>query len=160
MKVRGYPDGTLSFVPLVWMAEQVEHDLRFQPGQIDHSINRRSAQCTIQGAARRSCADSVRQIGEDRKVDGGPPVVHFAVVERMLHGSDDYAPVMLPASARGLLPGGGVMGLTDEDTRRAMRSAYRRSGKTTNTARTETADAAANAFIVVGLTFRNVHPVT
>jgi uncharacterized protein (DUF2235 family) len=32
----GYPDGTLSFVPLVWMAEQVEHDLRVQPGQIDH----------------------------------------------------------------------------------------------------------------------------
>src|SRR5450755_353225 len=32
----GYPDGTLSYVPLVWMAEQVESDLRFQPGRIDH----------------------------------------------------------------------------------------------------------------------------
>ena len=32
----GYPDGTLSYVPLVWMAEQVEHKLRFQPGEIEH----------------------------------------------------------------------------------------------------------------------------
>jgi uncharacterized protein (DUF2235 family) len=32
----GYPNGTISFVPLVWMAGEVAHDLRFQLGQIDH----------------------------------------------------------------------------------------------------------------------------
>jgi uncharacterized protein (DUF2235 family) len=148
----GYPDGTLSFVPLVWMAEQVESDLHFQPGEINHFRAYQSAMGPMHDS--RSGAAVMyrygpRHIGEDPKVDGGPPVVHFAVVERMLHGSDDYAPVTLPASAKVRLPGGQVMALTNEDTRRAMRSAYRALGKTANAAGAETAvgAAAADAFV-------------
>jgi hypothetical protein len=84
-----------------------------------------------------------RPIGVDEKVDGGPPVVHLGVVERMLHGCDDYAPVMLPASAKVLLPPGKVMPLTEEKTREAMKSAYETSGK----AQGEHAAAAADAFV-------------
>lgn len=142
----GYPDGTLSFVPLVWMAEQVEHNLRFQPGQIDRFRAYQSAIGPIHDS--RSGAAIMyrygpREIGENPKVDGGSPVVHFGVVERMLHGCDNYAPVTLPASARVLLPSGHVMALTDDDTREAMRSAYRASRKVM----TEEAATAADAFI-------------
>ena len=55
---------------------------------------------------------------DDSNINGGPPVVHLGVVERMLHGCDNYAPVMLPANARVLLPTGDVMPLTKDDTRR------------------------------------------
>jgi uncharacterized protein (DUF2235 family) len=148
----GYPDGTLSFVPLVWMAEQVEHDLHFQPGEIDHFRTYQSAIGPMHDS--RSGAAVMyrygpRQIGADPKVSGGPPVAHFAVVERMLHGCDDYAPVTLPASAKVQLPDGRVMALTNEDTRQAMRSAYRALRKTANAEGAETAGgaAAADAFV-------------
>ncbi len=140
----GYPDGTLSYVPLVWMAEQVEQDLRFQPGQIDHFRTYQSAIGPIHDS--RSGAAVMyrygpRPIGEG-KADGGPPVVHLGVVERMMHGCDDYAPVTLPASAKVMMPNGGVMALTEETTRKAMKSAY----QTSTAAQGAQADAAANAF--------------
>jgi uncharacterized protein (DUF2235 family) len=122
----GYPDGTLSFVPLVWMAEQVEQDLRFQPGQIDHF---RAYQSAI-GPTHDSRSGAAvlyrygpRQITERAQTDGGPPVVHLAVVERMVHGCDNYAPISLPASAK-VLVNGQAMSLTEHDTRREMRAAY------------------------------------
>ena len=144
----GYPDGTLSFVPLVWMAEQVEHDLRFQPGQIDHFRDYQSAIGPMHDS--RSGAAIIyrygpREIGESPKVDGGPPVVHLGVVERMLHGCDNYAPVTLPASAKVLLPGSQVMSLTDQSTRQAMKSAYWHKTAETQDAPAAAQDAAANA---------------
>jgi uncharacterized protein (DUF2235 family) len=128
----GYPDGTLSYAPLVWMAEQVESDLRFQPGQIDHFRAYQSAIGPIHDS--RSGAATMyrygpRPIGEDVKVDGGAPVIHLGVVERMLHGCDNYAPIMLPASAMVLLPNGSVMPLTRDDTRKAMKAAYEASAR-------------------------------
>ena len=127
----GYPDGTLSYVPLVWMAEQVEQDLRFQPGHIDHFRAYQSAigpRHDSRGGAAVMYRYGPRPIGVDEKVDGGPPVVHLGVVERMLHGCDDYAPIMLPASAEVRLPTGEVMPLTEDETRKAMKSAYETSG--------------------------------
>jgi hypothetical protein len=47
---------------------------------------------------------SPRRIESDLK-DGGPPVVHHSVVQRMLNGCDNYAPVTLPAKALVWLPG-------------------------------------------------------
>jgi hypothetical protein len=147
----GYPDGTLSFVPLVWMASHVEGKLRFQPGQIDHFRAYRSAIGPMHDS--RSGAAVMyrygpRHIGESNEVDGGPPIVDFAVVERMLHGCDDYAPVTLPASARVLLPNGKVMALTDEASGEEMRSVYRERRKATNPEGkvSEQAAAAADAF--------------
>lgn len=142
----GYPDGTLSYVPLVWMAEQVEADLRFQPGQIDHFRAYQSPIGPIHDSrdgAAIMYRYGPRPIGEDDAIDGGPPVVHLGVVERMLHGCDNYAPIMLPASAKVLLPNGEEMPLTGEDTRRAMKAAYASSAK----ARGGHATAAADAFV-------------
>src|SRR3954462_2605381 len=39
----GYPDGTLSYVPLIWMAEQIRENLRFQPGSFEHFLTYQSA---------------------------------------------------------------------------------------------------------------------
>jgi uncharacterized protein (DUF2235 family) len=144
----GYPDGTLSYVPLVWMAQQVRDDLRFQPGSFEHFCAYQSAIGPIHDS--RSGASVIyrygpRPIGEDPKVDGGPPVVHLGVVERMLHGCDDYAPIMLPASSKVLMPDGRVMALTEENTRWAMKSAYEASPKA-QAQDTHTA-AAAEAFV-------------
>ncbi|EJN16223.1 hypothetical protein PMI42_00193 [Bradyrhizobium sp. YR681] len=103
----GYPDGNLSYVPLTWMAGQVENDLRFQPNRIDYF---RAYQSVI-GPVHDSRAGaaimyrySPRPIENDPAY-GGPPVVHHSVVQRMLHGSDNYAPITLPAEARVWLPG-------------------------------------------------------
>jgi uncharacterized protein (DUF2235 family) len=142
----GYPDGTLSYVPLVWMAEQVEADLRFQPGQIDHFRAYQSAIGPIHDSrdgAANMYRYGPRPVGEDDAIDGGPPVIHLGVVERMLHGCDNYAPIMLPASAKVLLPNGDVMPLTQEDTRKAMKAAYAASAR----ARGGPATAAADAFV-------------
>ena len=128
----GYPDGTLSYVPLLWMAEQVAKDLRFQPGSGDHF---KAYQLAIGPMHDSRSGTAVmyrygpRLIGEDEKVDGGPPVIHLAVVERMLHGCDSYAPVTLPAGAKVLLPDGQVLPLTEHATREAMKSAYEASPK-------------------------------
>jgi hypothetical protein len=102
----GYPESTLSFVPLVWMVEQLRDRLRFQPGTIDHFREYQSAigpmHDSRSGAAVLYRYDPRQILGGD--VNGGDPVVHFAVVERMLLGCDDYAPVMLPADCKVLLP--------------------------------------------------------
>ncbi|MDI3560732.1 DUF2235 domain-containing protein [Bradyrhizobium sp. Arg816] len=122
----GYPESTLSFVPLVWMVEQLGNQLRFQDGTIDRFREYQSAIGPMhdsRGGAAVLYRYGPRPIG-DRIEDGGSPVVHFAVVERMLHGCDNYAPLMLPANARVLLPTGEVLPLTKDETRKAMRSAY------------------------------------
>ncbi|MBR0818937.1 DUF2235 domain-containing protein [Bradyrhizobium liaoningense] len=122
----GYPESTLSFVPLVWMVEQLGGQLRFQDGTIERFREYQSAIGPMHDS--RSGAAVLYRYGPrpiaDRAEDGGPPVVHFAVVERMLHGCDNYAPLMLPANARVLLPGGEVLPLTRDETRKAMKSAY------------------------------------
>ncbi|WP_249779520.1 DUF2235 domain-containing protein [Bradyrhizobium sediminis] len=127
----GYPDGALSYVPLVWMAEQVEHELRFQPGRINHFRVYQSAIGPIHDS--RSGAAVMyrygpRPIGVDKETDGGPPVVHPAVVERMLHGCDNYAPIMLPASAKVLRPDGKVVAMEDKAAREAVKSEHAASG--------------------------------
>ena len=137
----GYPESTLSFVPLVWMTEQIGNRLRFQAGTIEHFRAYQSAIGPMHDS--RSGAAVLYRYGprpiSDRKEDGGSPVVHFAVVERMLHGCDNYAPLMLPANARVLLPDGEVLPLTKDETRKAMRSAY--GARTGNAQKAAEADA-------------------
>lgn len=122
----GYPDGNLSYVPLVWMAGQLESDLRFQPNRIDHF---RAYQSVIGPLHDSRSGGAImyrygpRQI-EGKKAHGGPPVVHHSVVQRMLHGCDNYAPVTLPAHASVWLPGttGQTADLTQPAQQRARSS--------------------------------------
>jgi len=139
----GYPESTLSFVPLVWMASQIEKDLRFQPGTIEHFRAYQSAIGPMHDS--RSGAAVFYRYGprpiDEGEENGGPPVVHLSVVERMLHGCDDYAPIMLPASAKVLLPDGRVLPLTEDTTREAMKSAYWDSAKDQNARSAKEAEA-------------------
>ncbi|WP_298240309.1 DUF2235 domain-containing protein [uncultured Bradyrhizobium sp.] len=122
----GYPESTLSFVPLVWMVDQLDGKLRFQDGTIERFRDRQSAlgprHDSRSGAAVFYRYDP-RPILES-KANGGTPVVHFSAVERMLFGCDDYAPIMLPANARVLMPDGSIQELTDDSTHKAMQDAY------------------------------------
>lgn len=127
----GYPESTLSFVPLVWMIEQLGGQLRFQDGSIEHFQAYQSAigprHDSRSGAAVLYRYDPRPILGGEE--NGGPPVVHFAVVERMLFGCDDYAPIMLPANARVRMPDGSIRELTDGGTHKAMQDAYREKTK-------------------------------
>ncbi|NUR11083.1 MAG: DUF2235 domain-containing protein [Bradyrhizobium sp.] len=122
----GYPESTLSFVPLVWMTEQLGGQLRFQDGEIEHFRQYQSAIGPMHDS--RSGAAVLYRYGprpiSEGAENGGPPIVHFAVVERMLHGCDNYAPIMLPASAKVMLPNGDIKPLTEHDARAAMKNAY------------------------------------
>ncbi|KYG25209.1 hypothetical protein SE92_20325 [Bradyrhizobium sp. AT1] len=122
----GYPDCSLSFVPLVWMVEQLRGKLRFHSGTIEHFRAYQSAIGPMHDSRRGAAMlyrYGPRHIGNSAR-DGGPPVVHFAVVERMLRGSDDYAPVMLPANAWVYLPNGDTKALRESSGREAMKAAY------------------------------------
>jgi uncharacterized protein (DUF2235 family) len=122
----GYPDGNLAYVPLMWMVDELGGSLRFQ----DEKLAQLRAYQSALGPAHDSRSGTgsfyrygPRPIGIDPQVDGGPPVVHMSVVERMLQGCDNYAPVTLPASAKVLMPDGSVMPLVDESTRAEIKSA-------------------------------------
>ncbi|OAF12455.1 hypothetical protein AYJ54_06410 [Bradyrhizobium centrolobii] len=131
----GYPECTLSFVPLVWMVEQLGGKLRFQDGTIEHFRDYQSAIGPMHDS--RSGAAVLYRYGPRPilagAANGGAPVVHFAVIERMLLGCDDYAPIMLPADSLVLLPDGTKLPLRSEGeskdldeqrTREAMKAAY------------------------------------
>lgn len=118
----GYPDATLAFVPLVWMAEHVEAELRFQPGRIDRFRSYASPMGPLHDS-RAGLSVFYRYDPRPIEVDkaaGGPPVVHHSVVERMQRGCDNYAPVMLPASARVLMPDGQLVDMTNAPARAAL----------------------------------------
>jgi uncharacterized protein (DUF2235 family) len=72
----GYPESTLSFVPLVWMAEQLGNQLRFQGGTIARFREYQSAIGPMHDS--RSGAGVLYRYGprpiHDRVEDGGPPV--------------------------------------------------------------------------------------
>ena len=131
----GYPDCTLSFVPLVWMVEQLGGQLRFQDGTIEHFGEYQSAIGPMHDS--RGGAAVLYRYGPRPvlagNVNGGLPVVHFAVIERMLLGCDDYAPIMLPADSLVLLPDGSKLPLRPDgenkelaelQTREVMKAAY------------------------------------
>ncbi|GMO24963.1 DUF2235 domain-containing protein [Bradyrhizobium sp. TM233] len=118
----GYPESTLSFVPLVWMVEQLGGRLRFQDGEIEHFREYQSAlgprHDSRSGAAVLYRYGPRPILGGDE--NGGLPVVHFAVIERMLLGCDDYAPIMLPANCLVLLPDGTRLPLRSEGEDREL----------------------------------------
>ena len=116
----GYPDAALAYVPLLWMAEEAQmgsvdsagrktSGLRFAPQALDGF----RAAASALGPMHDSRAGLAvlyrydpRPIGEDAS-SGGPPVIHHSVAEKMVFGSENYAPITLPSTAMVLLPNGG-----------------------------------------------------
>ncbi len=112
----GYPDGELSLVPLVWVAEGAEEaGLRFD----DHAIADFADEASAIGPRhdpRRGSAMfyryGPRTVAADPKW-GGEPVVHPSVAERMLWGNEGYAPLTLSGTAKEMCADGEHTALTD-----------------------------------------------
>ncbi|HUI95080.1 MAG TPA: DUF2235 domain-containing protein [Xanthobacteraceae bacterium] len=105
----GYPDYELALVPCVWMAEEARaHGLRFK----EDAIEEIRAESSALGPRHDSRAGmSVFYRYAPRPVEtsaeaGGIPVIHHSVAQRMVGGSDNYAPLTLPHTARVLMPNG------------------------------------------------------
>ncbi len=105
----GYPDAALAYVPLVWMAEETKKaGLHFIPCALQNFRNASSALGPMhdsRGGLAVMYRYDPRRIAED-EASGGPPVIHHSVAEKMVFGTEDYAPITLPSSAFVLLPDG------------------------------------------------------
>ncbi len=103
----GYPDGRASFAPLLWMAgEARDQGLDFRAGPLDQWRQQVSPTAPLHDSR---AGLSVYYRYSPRKIgtgvaDGGPPVVHHSVVERIVSGCDGYAPLVLPRHIKILLP--------------------------------------------------------
>src|SRR5262249_12661467 len=105
----GYPDCEAALVPCVWMAEEaIAHGLRFK----EDAIEEIAAESSALGPTHDSRAGmSVFYRYAPRPLEtsleaGGTPVIHHSVAERMVDGSDNYAPLTLPHTALVSMPNG------------------------------------------------------
>ncbi|WP_114947766.1 DUF2235 domain-containing protein [Microvirga calopogonii] len=111
----GYPEDALSFVPLAWMIEEIattatgsEGGLRFLPGALD-GFRKQASPLAPMHDSRQGFAVLYRY--DPRPIasgaeSGGPPVIHHSVAEKMVYGTENYAPLTLPKSAYALMPDG------------------------------------------------------
>ena len=95
----GYPEDTAAMDPLVWLAQAgAERGLRFDAAAIERYAGQRSPQSVIHDS-RKGLATAYRYAPRPKRggpAEGGPPVLHGAVVRKMNHGFDGYAPLFLP----------------------------------------------------------------
>ncbi|MFZ2157013.1 MAG: DUF2235 domain-containing protein, partial [Bradyrhizobium sp.] len=118
----GYVDGELALIPLVWIADDVvekkdatgqvtKSGLRFEDGVIQSF--REQASCYAAKHDSREGTSTFyrygpRPIGEE-KIDGGAPIIHHSVAERIAFGADRYAPLTLPSTTLVLMPDGSTV---------------------------------------------------
>ena len=105
----GYKDGSLSFKPLLWMIHQASpFGLKVPQAALDEFATQ-AASCGPMHDSRGGFGILYRY--EPRQIlgtstFGGPPVIHHSVVERIVFGTDAYAPIVLPAEVEVQMPGG------------------------------------------------------
>lgn len=105
----GYPDGSLSYAPLDWMAKNAEKEgLAFKKDSLEHYTNRFSPFAHIHDS-RTGLAAFYRyspRVITSEIADGGVPVVHPTVAQKIAFGSEGYAPIALPDTFDVLVKGG------------------------------------------------------
>ena len=105
----GYPDCELALVPCVWMAEEARaKGLRFKEDAIE-DIRADSSALGPRHDSRKGASAFYRYAPrplETSAHEGGIPVIHHSVAERMVDGADNYAPLTLPHTAQVLMPNG------------------------------------------------------
>lgn len=116
----GYPDDALSFVPLRWMWHELSKltaGLTFIPEKVEEYDRAASSLAELHDS-RAGLGVIYRYaprvlLGKKAASNGEfePPIVHHSVIERMVFGWDNYAPVVLPDNASVLLPSGDVANL-------------------------------------------------
>jgi uncharacterized protein (DUF2235 family) len=117
----GYPDDSLSYVPLCWMiGEAASKGLRFRPSTVTSYTAIASPTGRLYDSRagfgtfyRYQPRDVQSLIGQ-----GNRPLVHYDVVTRMAEGNDGYAPISLPHDFNIWPPFGGPVAFDrDEATR-------------------------------------------
>jgi uncharacterized protein (DUF2235 family) len=105
----GYPDYELALVPCVWMADEAgARGLRFKEDAIEE-IRAESSSLGPRHDSRAGMSVFYRYAPRPLEATleaGGVPVIHHSVAERMVNGSDNYAPLTLPHTAQVLMPNG------------------------------------------------------
>ena len=105
----GYPDPSLTLVPLNWMVEEIgalpNGGLRFNPSALA-AFATNASPFGPRHDSRAGLAVTYRYRPRHVRIDeaGEGPVVHHSVLEKMASGNDLYAPVMLPGNAKVRVP--------------------------------------------------------
>jgi hypothetical protein len=116
----GYPEDDLAHVPLTWMIGELGNSLRF----IDGTTGTFARNASPYASAHDSRAGlsvfyryGPRTVGDN----GGPPVIHHSVAEKVAFGIERYAPVALPDTAKVLMPDGSFETIKGYDAKAAWR---------------------------------------
>jgi hypothetical protein len=99
----GYPEDDLALVPLTWMTKELGDSLRFIDGAKKSFTNNASPYASAHDS-RNGLAVFYRYGPRTVGDNGGPPVIHHSVAEKIAFGIDRYAPVTLPDTAHVLMP--------------------------------------------------------
>lgn len=108
----GYPDSSQALVPFVWiLGEAVKAGLVLRNGELDEFRtlsspfgpvhDSRAGMAVLYRYHPRVIAQS-----DEEGNSYGPTLVHHSVIERIVHGSDNYAPISLPDDIQISLPDG------------------------------------------------------
>ncbi|MHB8268717.1 DUF2235 domain-containing protein [Bradyrhizobium sp.] len=103
----GYPEDDLALVPLTWMTNELGDSLRFIEGAKESFIRNASPYAAAHDS-RNGLAVFYRYGPRTVGDNGGPPVIHHSVAEKIAFGIDRYAPVTLPDTANVLMPDGAM----------------------------------------------------
>jgi hypothetical protein len=102
----GYPEDDLAHVPLTWMIGELGNSLRFIDGTKETFARNASPYASAhdsRGGLSVFYRYGPRTVGDN---GGQPPVIHHSVAEKIAFGIERYAPVVLPANAKVLMPNG------------------------------------------------------
>jgi Uncharacterized alpha/beta hydrolase domain (DUF2235) len=117
----GYPEDDLAQVPLTWMTNELGDSLRFIDGAKESFTNNASPYAVAHDS-RNGLAVFYRYGPRTVGDNGGPPVIHHSVAEKIAFGIERYAPVTLPDTANVLMPDGTMEKIKGYDSKAVWRT--------------------------------------
>lgn len=117
----GYADDSLALVPFSWMVDEAIHaDLRFDLEEIAR-LKRQASPLSSIHDSRKGFASfyryDPRRITSDPAQDGGPPIIHHSVAQKIVFGTGGYAPIGLPPQVNALAANGAIQSIAGSDTK-------------------------------------------
>jgi hypothetical protein len=103
----GYPEDDLAHVPLTWMTGELGNSLRLIEGATESFAANASPYASAHDS-RNGLSVFYRYGPRTVGDNGGPPVIHHSVAEKIAGSIDRYAPVTLPDTANVLMPDGSL----------------------------------------------------
>jgi hypothetical protein len=117
----GYPEDDVAYVPLTWMTSELGNNLRFIDGANESFADNASPYASThdsRGGLSVFYRYGPRTVGDN----GGPPVIHHSVAEKIAFGIERYAPVTLPDTANVLMPDGSLETIKGYDSKAVWRN--------------------------------------